>query len=281
MGGDGGTKSLQRKYLRSVGSKSKNDSASKSEILAIQWSTCHLTGEALREPIMACCLGYLYNKESVLTSLLEKTLPKNLKHIKKLKDLIPLKITSNPAHKSSKVEQSSADNYWSTSTILSGAFYCPVTYFEMNGTHPFCVLKKCGCVLSERSLKEVPSTSCIVCDTPFDKQDIVKLNPSKEELDEIVSAIKASKLEKRANKKPSHIIEKKRKRDVASNKIENENVKKSRVNLKPSIAAAVTAAISAAENKSSTYKSLFHKNTGKDTDSKDLMMCVATRRYIT
>ena len=64
-------------------------------------------------------------------------------------------------------------------------------------------------------------------------------------------------------------------------KIENESVKKSRVNLKPSISAAVTAAINAAEKKSSTYKTLFHKNTGENTDSKDLMMCVATRRYIT
>ncbi|GJP52677.1 hypothetical protein CLOM_g11770 [Closterium sp. NIES-68] len=34
------------------------------------WSACALTGEALREPIVACQLGRLYNRESVLQLLL-------------------------------------------------------------------------------------------------------------------------------------------------------------------------------------------------------------------
>ena len=35
-----------------------------------RWSTCALTGEALRAPVVACDLGLLYNKESVLEHLL-------------------------------------------------------------------------------------------------------------------------------------------------------------------------------------------------------------------
>ena len=54
MGGDGGTTSLQRKYLRSVKKKEVKEVADKSEILASKWSTCHLTGEALQEPVGSC-----------------------------------------------------------------------------------------------------------------------------------------------------------------------------------------------------------------------------------
>ena len=35
-----------------------------------RWSTCALTGEALRAPVVAYDLGLLYNKESVLEHLL-------------------------------------------------------------------------------------------------------------------------------------------------------------------------------------------------------------------
>lgn len=51
MGGDGGTTALQRKYLRSVQKKSVKEVADKSEILASKWSTCHISGEPLQEPV--------------------------------------------------------------------------------------------------------------------------------------------------------------------------------------------------------------------------------------
>jgi len=38
-----------------------------------RWSTCALTGEALRAPVVACDLGLLYNKESVLEHMLGGT----------------------------------------------------------------------------------------------------------------------------------------------------------------------------------------------------------------
>ncbi len=44
-----------------------------------------MSKEPLRCPIVACELGFLYNKETVLKHLLDKTIPENFSHIKSLK----------------------------------------------------------------------------------------------------------------------------------------------------------------------------------------------------
>lgn len=46
-----------------------------------------LPQEKLRPPLVACCLGRLYNKEKVLCAMLEKTLPPHMKHVRSLKDM--------------------------------------------------------------------------------------------------------------------------------------------------------------------------------------------------
>ncbi|KAG7226686.1 hypothetical protein INR49_023480 [Caranx melampygus] len=39
-------------------------------------------------------------------------------------------------------------------------FICPVVGLEMNGKHRFCYLHTCGCVFSDRALKEVKTEIC-------------------------------------------------------------------------------------------------------------------------
>jgi hypothetical protein len=41
--------------------------------------------------ICACKLGYIYNKEELLKKLIEKQIPKEFSHIKKLKDVKDVK----------------------------------------------------------------------------------------------------------------------------------------------------------------------------------------------
>jgi len=51
-----------------------------------RWRNCQLTQESLRSPIVACGMGLLYNKESVLQHLVNKTpFPEASAHIKSLK----------------------------------------------------------------------------------------------------------------------------------------------------------------------------------------------------
>lgn len=58
----------------------------KSSVQLYRWRNCHLTQEVLRPPIVACGMGLLYNKESVLQYLVNKTpFPEASAHIKNLK----------------------------------------------------------------------------------------------------------------------------------------------------------------------------------------------------
>ena len=50
----------------------------------------------------------------------------------------------------------------------------------MNGCYKFCFLWKCGCVLAERAIKEVPSENCHKCGKPFSTDDIIILHPDDE-----------------------------------------------------------------------------------------------------
>ena len=117
-------------------------------------------------------------------ALLDKSsIPEVARHIRSLKDVTLLQLTVNPSYKPS----SKADAYNDTQ---ASQYACPVTGLEMSGRYGYvlerkreCVLcvcmsererficvvvfacrfvylKGCGCVISERALKEVPSTTC-------------------------------------------------------------------------------------------------------------------------
>merc|ERR1719324_1373946 len=50
-------------------------------------SLCFLSQEDLRDPVVACRLGNLYNKEALIGALLNKNIPQHMSHIKKLSDV--------------------------------------------------------------------------------------------------------------------------------------------------------------------------------------------------
>lgn len=107
----------------------------------------------LQLPIVGCNLGRLYSKESVLEGLLDRnTLPESAAHIKYLKDVRNLNLTPNPAFDGNKAEK--GDGYTDGG---KSPYICPVIGLEMNGKYKFCFLWSCGCVMSERALKEVKS----------------------------------------------------------------------------------------------------------------------------
>ena len=111
-------------------------------------------------------------------ALLDKSnIPEVASHIRNLKDVVELKLTVNPGYKPSD----KADGY---NDVQAAQYVCPVTGLEMSGryrcvhgssrmydvcmvkghftffSYRFAFLRGCGCVLSERALKEVPSENC-------------------------------------------------------------------------------------------------------------------------
>ncbi|KAL1433686.1 hypothetical protein MTO96_012224 [Rhipicephalus appendiculatus] len=166
MGCDGGTIPRRDELVRT---KQKPEQKDKDAEAVAKWKHCAITQEELRLPIVSCELGRLYNKEAVIEHLLSKDAScEAAKHIRSMKDIVELKPTENPGYKRRNADK--GDEYVD---LRASRFICPVVGLEMNGKYRFCYLRQCGCVLSERALKEVKSEVCHKCAKPFEEDDIV------------------------------------------------------------------------------------------------------------
>jgi len=189
MGCDGGSIPRRDELVKL---KKKEEKADPAEVERIRWSSCAISKEPLKDPIVTCELGFLYNKDAVIRQLLEKTMDEAFGHIRSLKDLIPVRFTPNSAF--AEKEKSGEDNV--------APFTCPITLTEV-GRSRFSLIKTCGCALSERALREVPSTTCLQCGKPFTANDILPLNPPQEELDELRKAMLERRAAERSEKRKS------------------------------------------------------------------------------
>lgn len=199
MGCDGGTIPRRDELVRT---KKKPEQKDKMADLVAKWKHCAISQESLRTPIMSCELGRLYNKESVLEFLLDRSQfesADNFKHLKGLKDLKELKLTLNPSERRSKAEK--GDAYIDT---LTSNYICPVVGVEMNGMFRFCFVWTCGCVMSERALKEIKSDICHKCGQKTSPDDLVIINGTEDDVQLMTERMnkrrEAAKLEKKARK---------------------------------------------------------------------------------
>ncbi|KAK7502124.1 hypothetical protein BaRGS_00006488 [Batillaria attramentaria] len=178
MGCDGGTIPKRDELVRT---KKKPEQKDKVADLAFKWRNCAISQEALTQPIMACELGRLYNKESALEFLIDRSKfesAASFEHLRGLKDLKELNLTENPAAKKEKSAEK-GDGYID---MQVADYICPISSQEMNGKYRFCFLWSCGCVFSERALKEVKGQSCHKCGKPYTENDLVMLNGTEEDV---------------------------------------------------------------------------------------------------
>ncbi|XP_077583337.1 replication termination factor 2 [Stigmatopora nigra] len=178
MGCDGGT--IPKRHELVKGPK-KVEKVDKNAELAAKWKYCALSQEKLKRPIVSCELGRLYNKDAIIEYLLDKTAERPntdaVTHIRGTRDIKELNLTDNPEWEGER-RNTKGDRY---EDIYCGMFICPVVGLEMNGKHRFCYLQTCGCVFSDRALKEVKTEICHKCGDPFQNTDIVVLYGTKEE----------------------------------------------------------------------------------------------------
>ena len=179
-GGDGGTTAAQRKFMDHAQMKKKDTARDLSEEQRARFAHCAASGQPLCEPIVACELGFLYSKEQVVKQLVTKTLHENLSHLRKLKDLYTLNL--EPSR-----DGSTADR-----------FMCPITMRPANGKTPFVFVKGCGHVVSEQALKQVGGAVCVVCSSPYAKEDVVPLHPPKELREQRRAALEAARAAEKA-----------------------------------------------------------------------------------
>ncbi|KAI4335569.1 hypothetical protein L6164_014205 [Bauhinia variegata] len=188
-GGDGGATGAESRdcYLNMYAIK-KPDKVDPNEQRLSKWLNCALSNEPLREPYVLDKLGNIFNKEALVEALLGKRLPKEFGHIKGLKDMIKVQLSVIPGR-----EDEGAGS----------RFQCPISGLEFNGRYKFFALKNCGHVLSTKALKEVKSSSCLVCHQEFSETDKIVINGSEEEvavLRERMEEEKATTREKKTKK---------------------------------------------------------------------------------
>jgi len=195
MGGDGGVIAVNRSFLRQCGDGFLNEAdrggVDERERKQLRTKVCAVSNEALKEPIVACELGYLYNKDALLTALLNKTLNPTFSHVRGMKDIIETKFTKN-----TEAREQGED---------TTQFMCPVTMIEFTGRYSFSVIRKTGWVLSDKAINEVGIESLQVEYGPFSSDDIIRLAPDSEQLnamrEKLVSDRERMKGERSKNKK--------------------------------------------------------------------------------
>lgn len=194
MGGDGGVAAIQRRFFRGYKDPSEaSDGKNVKESQRNKTRVCALTGQRLTNPIVACELGYLYNKEALLNAMLENSLGQSFSHIRGLRDVVTLRLSPNPSFDESK----------EVSGEYSAMFVCPVTLTEFNGNHPFVVIWTTGHVLSERAVREMSNEELQAEYGPFTDSDIVKLLPKEEEFQNQVAHMESRRARSKKDKKES------------------------------------------------------------------------------
>lgn len=279
MGNDGGVIAVKRKFMRHGNTKARGEKVDQEALRVQKAQTCAISEEPLREPIVACALGNLYNKQALLEHLLAKTMPARFQHISSLKDVVTCNFSKN---------QSESENL----------FYCPVTMLEFSGKQPFVVVPTCGCVVSERSLKEVQTNECLVCGKATKNEKPIALFLSDEayelkqkELLERKATEKALKKKEGKKKGSSKSKEetvgeddnddaKKQRKLERKRKAESQQPHSSGALLPPSkIVKDAASAIQKEKQKSAVFASLFSKDKAEKKSANDLLMTVGGMRY--
>ncbi|XP_016130935.1 protein RTF2 homolog [Sinocyclocheilus grahami] len=198
MGCDGGT--IPKRHELVKGPK-KVEKVDKNAELAAKWRYCALSQEKLKRPIVACELGRLYNKDAIIEYLLDKSAERPnsevVAHIRNIKDVKELNLTDNPAWEGER-HNIKGDCY---EDMHCSMFICPVVGLEMNGKHKFLFLQTCGCVFSERALREVKTEICHKCGDPFQEDVLVTLNGTKEEVEKLQKAMEERRAKAKTAKK--------------------------------------------------------------------------------
>ena len=296
MGGDGGTITNDRRFLRCAKNDEDKEVRNLVQAQILRSKLCAQCNMDLCEPIVTCEMGNLYNKEAILTALLNKTLNPTHAHIRGLKDVKTLRLTPNNA----TVVSAGGDGVDSDS---APKYMCPITGLLLNGVHPFVVVWTTGWVLAEKAIREIGIEGLQPEYGPFTTADLVKLIPAEEEfvaqrtlMETRREAAKAGKKDgKNGSKRAATGVDgddchKKAKKvtDVphsssSSSSSSNSNSYSgggaTNLTAASSLAKKVVEAVAEQEAKSKLFAGLFHKGTEADKKGNDLFITVAGLRY--
>ncbi|KAN0039097.1 hypothetical protein ACTA71_001291 [Dictyostelium dimigraforme] len=264
MGLDGGTIPARCELVKTK--KKEVKVFDKDQVDFGKWFLCALAQNTLSEPIVVDDLGYLFNKDNVIEALLNGSLEtsKNFSHIRSLRSIYSVNFSSNPAY-----EKDSSVSPW----------LCPITKIEVgSSSYKFKFLKTCGHVFSEKAFKElnndgssssnnnnnnkkeeIDSLSCFLCSKEYTTNDLITINPSSEELEQmkLILQEKLANSKKKSTKKSDKKSDKKR--SLESNLASESSFTSSTL--------AKTNEEISKKMKSETFSSIFKSNSSNNSNS--------------
>lgn len=268
MGNDGGTiTNIRRLVVKSKKEKSKTKTTmeEKTQQAYDVWHTCKITGEPLVEPhIVACKMGYLYNKDACIEQMMEnklrqkqeKKLKEPFQHLLSIKEVVDVKFEKNPLYDSKTHDTSKTTKY-----------ICPITRKELNSSGKFYLLRSCGHVLEEQALQLTDQKlECLVCNTPFERNinSLTLLNPNQEEEKEIRIQVMQHVHQLQEEEKNKKKDKKRKKHDTAA---ENESSKK---HVEDKHSKRIKTNDNSTQNSSAVYQSIFISDEQTKASSKEL-----------
>lgn len=247
MGGDGGVVPSKRKFMEHGQSKTGGESQNRVLTAQHRIGHCRVSDEPLAEPIAACELGNLYNKDALLDRLLNKTLDGAFKHIRGLRDVITCRFTPSAGEGGGAVP-----------------YMCPITRTPFTHAQPFVVVRTTGWVLSDAAVRELGVAALQADHGPFEDDDLIRLLPEAEEE-------AALRRRMQARRERRHAEKERRKKDKKSKK-KSKEAARARAAAPPTlrtpstamvqgVAAAARAAVSAQAGRDA-FKSIFAPGPG-------------------
>ena len=180
-----------RRELVKEAARNPNSSELKASQLESQthsWTYCPLSQRPLTAPIVSDCIGTLYNKDAIIEYLLPGDEPISnptkteyeevlAGRIKSLRDVVEVKF---------QIEKSE--------TGKGEKRICPITSKEL-GPHTKAVyLVPCGHAFSESAIKEVAGDTCLQCNEPYEKENVIPILPlAKEDISRLAERIQRLK----------------------------------------------------------------------------------------
>lgn len=288
MGNDGGSIPTRRELV-----KSSAAALSTTQVKEIQteqqehyWSTCALSHQPLRSPVVSDALGTLYNKDAVLDHLLdvgkeggevekgelEKRGEAFKDRLRGLRDVVEVQF---------QTEGAAGSQRW----------VCPVTGKALGPGTRAVYLVPCGHAFAENVFKEMPGDVCLECNEPYTAENIIPVLPTsqtdKDRLEQRIAMLKSQGMTHSLKKAPGAGKKRKKTATVDEATVAEESIKPTQTkseklesNIKNADTALLTAKVLAEQEErnkrrklgaNDNVKSLFSNKNGMDEKHLDFM----------
>ncbi|MCJ1251714.1 hypothetical protein MMC30_008949 [Trapelia coarctata] len=181
MGNDGGSIPKRRELVQEAARlpTASEIKETQQEQQGYHWTTCPLSHQPLKPPIVSDSSGMLYNKDAILEFLLpagdgtpgmsksdnEEVLDGR---VRSLRDVVEVKFST---------AEDGGEGVKGRASPKAPKWVCPITNKALGPGVKAVYLVPCGHAFLEAAVKEVPGDNCLQCNEPYTTDNVVSIIP--------------------------------------------------------------------------------------------------------